>query len=365
MKSTQSRITYIPALDGLRGIAILLVIAVHAEVPGLAGGTLGVDIFFVLSGYLITCLLLAEWQDTHAIDLPHFFFRRALRLLPALVVMLAVCVPLGLLAYTPRETLLTGVVQSAAAMLFYFANWQPWDYWGMFRHGWTLGVEEHFYLVWPLLCEWLLGRSKSWSVVLTLLAATFVLCVGLRALDSFQPGLFPQSISRGLRIYQRAEALLLGCALAICVTQRLLPNSLRFRAVVRAGAAVSLLGLLYLATWPTSALLKGGYALAALATCFVLLQAIVGPVRPIQALLTWKPLTSIGRVAYGLYLWHYPLFIVLLPRGPIHAALALVLTCFFVWVSWRYVEQPVLRIKNNWGHRALQPAAPRPPAKFT
>ena len=157
-----SPLRYNPAFDGLRAIAALCVIASHCELPGLAGGFYGVDLFFVLSGFLITWLLFDEHSVTGRIDLPYFFFRRYLRLTPPLLAMLAVYLAIAPTAWPEfslwshiRDVLLTGSYVSDYARAF----------WGtplILQHSWSLGVEEHFYLLWPLAVLALLRLPARW-----------------------------------------------------------------------------------------------------------------------------------------------------------------------------------------------------------
>src|SRR5215204_412439 len=163
------KLGYRPSLDGLRGVAVLAVITLHAYIPFTLpnnikilgnGGFLGVDIFFVLSGFLITALLLQERESNGRIGLKNFYARRALRLLPALFVFVAVCVLHSIFFRTPEES--SGALGDIAVITFYLSNWIPTNLYSL-RHTWSLAVEEQFYLIYPVLLIgmiWLIERLK-------------------------------------------------------------------------------------------------------------------------------------------------------------------------------------------------------------
>ena len=224
------RARYVPALDGLRALAILAVLAFHGGMPWAHGGFLGVDAFFVLSGYLITSLLLAEWEQTGRIDLAAFWERRARRLLPALLLMVAV-VTLGARALLPAEELrlLRG---DGLAALFYVANWRMilrgGDYFAQtaspspLEHTWSLGIEEQFYLAWPLLvaaCLW--GRVAVAARRAALRRAILLCAIGVAVSTVLLAALY-RAEDPGRAYYgtdTRGASLLIGAGLAILLAR--------------------------------------------------------------------------------------------------------------------------------------------------
>lgn len=349
---------YQPALDGLRAVAIIAVLLYHGQVGWVPGGFFGVDLFFVLSGYLITTLLLTEWQGRGGIDLKAFWARRARRLLPALFLMLAaVAVYAALLA---PATTRARFRWDGLATLFYVANWRfavsRLPYFAQFgdpsplTHMWSLGIEEQYYLVWPLLLAGLLGlaarraqqgrRTPVLSLVLLGALASALLMARL-----YQPGSDPSRVYYGTDT--RAQALLLGGALAIALARRRRPLP-RVPADTLGVAGLAGLGVMLLRV-PDSAswIYRGGFALAAAASA----AAVVAAVQPegdgrVQELLSLAPLPAIGRISYGLYLWHWPVDVTLSP-GRTHLgtypllALRLAVTFAVALLSYFLLEQPI------------------------
>jgi peptidoglycan/LPS O-acetylase OafA/YrhL len=354
--SRPPRIPYQPALDGLRALAVLAVLLYHGQVPWAPGGWLGVDLFFVLSGYLITGLLLAEWDAGGGIDLRGFWSRRARRLLPALFCTLAAVAAYGALLAPP--TTLGRLRWDGLATLGYVANWRLMasrqSYFEQFfdpsplTHMWSLGIEEQYYLLWPLLLLGALrlagGRTRP-LLVGTLLAT---LASALAMATLYRPGGDPSRVYYGTDT--RAQALLLGGALALALARRGSPARPRGRALVDGLGALGLAGLLAMmvavggdARW----MYLGGFAVAAAAAGAAVVAA-VQPAGRLRALLAVAPLPGIGRISYGLYLWHWPAYVVLSPDrtrldGPALLALRLAATFALAGLSYRLVELPVRR----------------------
>jgi peptidoglycan/LPS O-acetylase OafA/YrhL len=325
-----------PELDGLRGIAILIVLGAHTGVPGFAdgGGGAGVTLFFVLSGYLITSLLLAEKAKTGRVDLRAFYIRRALRLFPALAATLVVVAMLavtGLMPQAAKEGVDYRVV--VLGVICYVVNWVAvaGQSIGMLGHAWSLAVEEQFYIVWPalLLLGLRLGRTP---LVLILLLLAF-LDTPYRLLLDLNGGFMHVFVGTD----SRGDALLLGCVLALLETH--------WHPVV---GWAGLLGLaLVTALWP------GDPGLGA-QIMFIPAAAIVGTlaVAGCPTVLAWPPLAFIGKISYGLYLWHGLVIWWALP-WPVAVPLSIAIAC----VSYFVLEQRFLRLKDRFGRARRAPLA--------
>jgi peptidoglycan/LPS O-acetylase OafA/YrhL len=339
------RLGYQPALDGVRGVAVLLVVVRHLREPGslVGGGAVGVGLFFALSGFLITTLLVEERLLQGRVSLRAFYMRRLLRLMPALLAMLCAVVLLGWLLDV------RGIWLHAAYAALYVGNWAQ-IIGGRFQylaHTWSLGVEEHFYLLWPiaLLVAWRWNgvRAARW-VALGGAAAAIVLRVAL-----LLSGASTMRLQYGSDT--RADAILIGCAAALLTLGRR-ERVHRWAAPIAWGV---LLGLLFLP--PVShAMLSAGVSV--IAVCGAIIVADVASARSLLAgPLRWRPLVAIGRASYGLYLWHFPVIKLLLPRldarMPHVFALAVVVLVFSTAtvISYRLIEQPVLA----FGRRRFAP----------
>jgi peptidoglycan/LPS O-acetylase OafA/YrhL len=351
---TRSR--YLPAIDGLRAIAVLAVVGFHAAVPGLFGGYLGVEVFFVVSGFLITALLLAEQAKTARIDLPSFWLRRARRLLPALAALIFVAL---LLSVTLAPDALAQTRADAAAAAVYASNWlqivshrsyfMEIDRPPLLQHLWSLAVEEQFYLIWPLIVVVLAryGRRKVGAIAL----------LGSVLSALWMARLFDPSLDR-TRVYvgsdTRASGLLMGAALAALLHAPLgLQGGALGRAARLCREALACVGLGFL-VWAfthvdgqAAFVYRGGLFLVDLASC-ALLAGIATPTL-LSQFLGASPLVWLGRRSYGLYLWHWPIFAV--TRGELDVAasgarlLALRIGLTFVAseACYRLVEVPVRR----------------------
>jgi peptidoglycan/LPS O-acetylase OafA/YrhL/lysophospholipase L1-like esterase len=356
------RLAYVPALDGVRGAGVAGILLFHAG--HLPGGWLGVDLFFVLSGFLITSLLRAEFEGAGRISLAGFWARRARRLLPALFLAL-----LGVAAYAAlfaAPEALPGLRADGLATLFYVANWRAIyagnDYWDLFEapspleHTWSLAIEEQFYLFWPLLVVLLLKRFRTsfWSVgvVAALLASASAL---------WMASLYDEALSTG-RVYfgtdTRAAATLLGAALAAFVR----PGDLRLPA--RTSMVLDLLALAAIAglgwAWWRLAgtdpvVYRGGLFAAALAACVVIAVVATAPRSLVSRAFAVAPLRWLGVVSYGVYLWHWPLYLVLTPDrtgldGWALTAARVAASLGVAALSYRVVERPIRRgaLPGGW-----------------
>lgn len=322
------------------------------------GGGMGVDGFFTLSGFLITTLLLQEWQQNGSINLKLFYIRRGLRLLPALYLMLAVfsVITLLLLRGEGADATWRGIAYSAS----YVSNFDTvlsQNYaigLGLMSHTWSLALEEQFYLVWPLLLVGLLmlriNRAKlAWLVGgLVLLGPVwrFALTQDYRADNLFYVGL-----------YTRFDVLFVGCALGVMTASgRIMPSARAARiSGWVCGGAVGLLVLLLLSG--DNVFVRSYYYLMfpVIGLCFgaVIWHLLVAPRGRTARMLAWKPLVQVGVVSYGVYLWHNPIFHLfrLGDAGWLDWPVQVVrlgLTAIAVVVSYRYFESPMLKLKERF-----------------
>jgi peptidoglycan/LPS O-acetylase OafA/YrhL len=354
---------YLPGIDGLRAVSVLAVLAFHhyfigGHEQGFApGGFLGVEVFFVVSGYLITSLLLAERRRTGGVSLTRFWFRRARRLLPALFALLAVIILYALL-FLPDS--INTLKSNTLAALTYTSNWwliishqsyaseagRP----GLLKHLWSLAIEEQFYLLWPpLLVLGLrrLGRRRMlWTMFGGALASTALMAVLVTG--SINAAYYSTAC--------RLSGLLLGSMMAFFFA----PYQIRRKPGRGARFALDLAGLVGLGvliwsfhvfTFPSlpesnTGVFKGGFLLVDVATLLVI-AAVVHPRSDLGPLLGCAPLRWIGLRSYGLYLWHYPIFCITRPGLdiPLHGWPLLVfrlgLSFGTAELSYRYVETPI------------------------
>ncbi len=348
---------YMPGLDGLRAIAVLAVIAFHEQFGWAQGGLLGVGVFFTLSGYLITDLLLGEWVADGRVRLRDFWLRRARRLLPALFVMLAVVTAWVTIFDRARLASLRGPVAAAAT---YVSNWyliiKNQSYFARFAppqpldHLWSLAVEEQFYLIWPwllllgLLCLRRFRRtSATWLIAPTLaLAAASAVAMALL----YQPGFDPTRVYEGTDT--RACGLLVGAALAMAWPSRgREATKPRVRVTVDAAgfAGLAVIGVLIWRLGQYSPFAyRGGLVLLSFATAAVLAAAALGD-GLVGRVLGWGPLRWVGVRSYGIYLWHFPVIVLTSPANSgedlPRAAWQIAVTVILAALSWRFVEEPV------------------------
>lgn len=338
-------------LDGLRGFAISLVLLWHGRWLSYGFGFIAVNTFFVLSGFLITTLLIAEWDKSGAISLRHFYARRALRLLPALVAML-----LAFTAYVLVSVPARNVAQCFGEVfwaLFYFTNWAAifsWDPGIYLGHTWSLSVEEQFYFVWPLLLLWLL-KNQSRTSLLCWISLGLVLAVALRFVLFAGTNIAyanPERLVFGSDT--RTDSLLAGCFTGVCVSSNLIPQGTWFKRTVSALAVVSVPGLWFLGACRTFApwMVYFGWLLASAFAAFLILGLLHPP-----AYLRWlfeNPVAVyLGRISYGLYLWHVPILTVMQKRHWPWENMAYLLPAGVATLACYYlVEMPCLRLKKRF-----------------
>ncbi len=402
---------YLPGLDGLRALAVAAVVAYHLNFGWAQGGLLGVGVFFTLSGYLITDILLAHWEKKGRLGLGDFWLRRARRLLPALFVMLAV---VAVWVNTLDRSELPGFRGDVIASALYVSNWwyiaQHASYYAQFAapapldHLWSLAVEEQFYLLWPwlvLLGVWLFGPrmfgrrrgsggagtpagagapasgGAPTAAVGGYLSAVgryrmAAVTVGLAAVSAvemavlYHPGYDPTRVYEGTDT--RAFGLLLGAALAMVWPTRLArqPRAVTWLLDLGGVAGLAVIGILIWRTNEYSAFMfRGGLVLLSVGTMLVV-AAVVAPGSLLGRVLGVRPLRWTGVRSYGIYLWHYPLIVLTAPalvaggfstpRAVAAAAASVVIAA----LSWKYVEEPVRRgLRRGSGRGFARPRLPR------
>jgi peptidoglycan/LPS O-acetylase OafA/YrhL len=372
-------IGYIPALDGMRAVAVGLVIAYHLGYSGVAGGFIGVEVFFVLSGWLVCALLMNEQQRTGGIALAGFWVRRARRLLPAVVVVVAGTVLMASIA-DPRG--LAELRTQAIAAITYHLNWRlivdQQSYFAAaegpsgLEHLWSLSIEEQFYLFFPLLATFVLARRTRVSAVRLVLLFALVSTVLRWVL--YTPDADPSRVYFGADT--RLSGLLLGVALGLFWT----PNRLRPHASRRFTLTMDLVavaGALVVAWYAfgldehRTAAFRGGFTAVQLATLAVLAVAVYPAPTMTARLLSAAPLRWVGQRSYGIYLIHWPVIVFLSdapgeqPETPIAVGVEVTLVLGLAALSYRYVEQPVRtrgirRSARDVGHWLVDTAAGRP-----
>jgi peptidoglycan/LPS O-acetylase OafA/YrhL len=361
---------YMPGLDGLRALAVLAVIAFHLQFTWASGGLLGVGIFFTLSGFLITSLLVEQWWRRGSIKLGDFWLRRARRLLPALFVMLAIVTAWITIDDRARLASLRGADGAAAG---YFSNWyliaKNQSYFARFAppapldHLWSLAVEEQFYLLWPILL--ILGllmlrrfatarsggqlpdsfrrRAPRWFIVPT---AALCLASAFEMARLYTPGVDPTRVYEGTDT--RAFGLLIGAVLALAwPAGRTVKPGLVVRALLDAAGVVGLavIGVLIWRVGEYSAFgYRGGLVLLSVATTAVVATTAC-PGTLVGFALGWRPLRWIGARSYGIYLWHYPVIVLTTPANSkpdlTRAAIQVAVVVVIAALSWRFIEEPI------------------------
>jgi peptidoglycan/LPS O-acetylase OafA/YrhL len=344
-------------LDGLRAIAVTFVLLHHTIdmlVPRwegwFRGGFLGVDLFFVLSGFLITTLLLERRHEAH--PLRSFYFRRALRLLPAVAALLVVNVVVA----AAEGDDVGRTVASFAIVFSYTTNWAMLYGWGELSphltHLWSLAIEEQFYAVWPLL---LLGalQVRLTRHRLALLCLALAVAAALWRLTLYEDGTVWLAIY--IRTDARADALLIGVVLALLRPDMLLARaSRRVRNAVGWSALVAFVVIACSVNGDSASLYRGGYTGVALITAALLTAELSGP-WSLHRVLSSRLMVIGGRLSYALYLWHFFVFQVVDRHVAESSTFARIALGWFVTVgiaalSYRFVELPALRVKERIGH---------------
>lgn len=328
---------YNPALDGLRAIAVLVVVAFHCRVPIARGGMIGVDLFFVLSGYLITMVLRNEIAATGSISLRRFYWHRALRLWPPLLLMLAGYAAAAPLAF-PESNVLFDVLVAATYLTDYAMAF--WHEPKMLSHTWSLAVEEHFYLIWPLVI--LATKSMSRRAMVVALSATFALATVWRIADAY---LWLDWYRTYYRFDTRASGLLLGGLIAVTHWR---PSETMAAMIGRISAYV-LIAAIVLFRFRTLWFTAWGGIVADLAAAGIVMSVIASQNSALYRILAARPLTYVGLISYSIYLWHYPLARLL--RDDLSSALAFAIIASAAIavsaLSYEFLERPLKSMRRR------------------
>ncbi|WP_243292119.1 acyltransferase family protein [Bacillus sp. FJAT-47783] len=347
---------YVYGLDGLRAIAVLSVIAYHFNFYWAKGGFLGVDIFFILSGYLITSILLSSFENKQKINLREFWMKRFRRLLPAAYVMIIVTVVWVILF---KQELLTTIRGDALSSLFYISNWwfifHEVSYFDSFgspsplKNLWSLAIEEQFYIIWPLVLTvglFICKKRFKFSIVIFIGALCSALLMGL----FYEPGGDPSRVYYGTDT--RSFCLLLGCCLALVwpmnrLSSKKLPSHMEkmLNVTTMITFSIFIVCVVFIDQYQTF-LYRGGLLLICLNST-VLVACVSHPSSLLGRMLSFKPLRWIGTRSYGIYLWHYPVIVLSTPvqeiGSPVYWRVFLQLSVTLVIAEWsyRYVEMPI------------------------
>ena len=355
---------YLPSIDSLRALAVLAVIIYHVDVNYLPGGFLGVDLFFVLSGYLISSLIIKEYRKTGSLNLYNFYIRRARRLLPAVYFMITVGLVVMVLF---NEVLLRKSHLDAIFGYIYSSNWwyifHKLDYFDSFgaqspfKHLWSLAIEEQFYMIFPLLFLLVNRKKKSKDGTYKLNKNFLYVVLGL-ILVSLIAHILLFDINNISRIYfgtdTRAFSLLVGVVGAILYPMERLhakvtPQQNMIYSVVSLVSIATLITVMIYTSEYNTLLYRGGFLLVAILGLIVIISS--GKQHTLMSrLLSFKPVVFIGKISYSLYLWHFPVLVLTTPVSEIgnpniiFVILRVILTFILAAASYVFVETPIRKL---------------------
>jgi peptidoglycan/LPS O-acetylase OafA/YrhL len=346
---------YWPSLDGLRAVCIITVLASHLS-SSYSGGFIGVNVFFVLSGFLITGKLLEKWMEKNEVDYGSFFLSRARRLIPALLATLVLC---GLLwpVIAPRIPFFRSIVP----VLLYYGNWTGVRFVAPLAPTWSLCIEEQFYLFWPFLFSALLHTLRG----ITPVARVTFISAGCLALTRGALYFAGSSLAAYDSTLACADSLLIGSGFALLHVEKQKAFWAGRRGTLIANACfMTLVVLSFFLKADSDFLGLGGFTLIGLYSVAIILHCVHQPAGVLSRVLRTSWLTQLGRRSYGLYLYHMPVFLAVdhfLPKG-LSSSLVIVakltVSLIVCGLSYRFIERPFLRKASARAHDCIQGAVP-------
>ena len=361
---TNNKSKYLPSIDSLRALAVLAVIIYHVDVNYLPGGFLGVDLFFVLSGYLISSLIIKEYKKTGSLNLYNFYIRRARRLLPAVYFMITVVLVVmvmfnGVLLKKSHLDAIFGYIYSSN-WWYIFHKLDYFDSFGSqspFKHLWSLAIEEQFYMIFPLLFL-LINRKKKDKDGFYKLNRNFLYVILGVILVSLIAHIILFDINNISRIYfgtdTRAFSLLVGAVGAILypmdkLNTKITPQENLLYSVVSLISIAALITIMIYTSEYNTWLYRGGFLLVAILGIIIIISS--GKQHTVMAkLLSFKPVVFIGKISYSLYLWHFPVLVLTTPVSEIgkpnifFVVLRVILTFILAIISYALVETPIRKL---------------------
>ena len=361
---TNNKSKYLPSIDSLRALAVLAVIIYHVDVNYLPGGFLGVDLFFVLSGYLISSLIIKEYKKTGSLNLYNFYIRRARRLLPAVYFMITVVLVVmvmfnGVLLKKSHLDAIFGYIYSSN-WWYIFHKLDYFDSFGSqspFKHLWSLAIEEQFYMIFPLLFLLVNGKKKTKDGSYKLNRNFLYVILGV-ILVSLIAHIILFDINNISRIYfgtdTRAFSLLVGVVGAILypmdkLNTKITPQENLVYSVVSLISIAALITIMIYTSEYNTWLYRGGFLLVAILGIIIIISS--GKQHTVMAkLLSFKPVVFIGKISYSLYLWHFPVLVLTTPVSEIgkpnifFVVLRVILTFILAIISYALVETPIRKL---------------------
>ena len=361
---SNNKAKYLPSIDSLRALAVLAVIIYHIDVNYLPGGFLGVDLFFVLSGYLISSLIIKEYKKTGTLNLYNFYMRRARRLLPAVYFMITVCLVFMVLF---NGVLLRKSHLDAVSGYIYSSNWwyifHKLDYFDSFgaqspfKHLWSLAIEEQFYMFFPLIFL-IFNRQKKEEGQSSSLNKNFLYIVLGLILISLVTHILLFDINNINRIYfgtdTRAFSLLVGVVGALVYPMDKLSSPTNVKesvlySVVSLTSISTLIAIMFYTSEYNTWLYRGGFLLVAVLGLIIIISS--GKQHTfISKALSFRPIVFIGKISYSLYLWHFPIIVLTTPVSEIgnpnlfYVTLRIILTFIAATLSYLFVETPIRKL---------------------
>ena len=353
---SETGVPHVRALDGARGIAVALVFLFHLNAPGFGDGYLGVDVFFVLSGFLITTLLIAERGSSGRISLRDFWARRARRLLPALVLVLVAVAVFGRLedTFSQRQSLRGDLLATTA----YVANWHLITTSSYFddtgsasplQHTWSLAIEEQFYLLWPILLVIAIGVGfrRRPEIAVVILATLLAIASAILLATRWQPDAVERAyMGTDARIFEPLVGALGAALVALPAPRRWIE---RWGLWLVIGGSAGFVASFAIIRPANASYYDGGAVLLCLSVAAIITGLWAGRGAALGRTLSWKPVAWVGLISYGLYLWHWPILVWLHADSPVddasllRKAVAVLLTFAAATLSFYLIERPIRR----------------------